>query len=80
VVNPPQLVFLLRMTLSRCNTVDIFGVHTCPWPRTVAGRQRRRTMRARDRLKRSMVRWYGVGLLCCAIAVSALVELPLVPY
>jgi hypothetical protein len=26
------------------------------------------------------VRWYGVGLLCCAIAVSALVELPLVPY
>jgi hypothetical protein len=37
-------------------------------------------MRARDRLKRSMARWYGVGLLCCAIAVSALVELPLVPY
>jgi hypothetical protein len=27
-----------------------------------------------------MARWYGVGLLCCAIAVSALVELPLVPY
>jgi len=27
-----------------------------------------------------MVRGYGVGLLCCAIAVSALVELPLVPY
>jgi len=27
-----------------------------------------------------VARWYGVGLLCCAIAVSALVELPLVPY
>lgn len=38
-------------------------------------------MRARDKLKRSAARWYGVGLLCCAIAVSALVEhLPLVAY
>jgi len=38
-------------------------------------------MRARDKVKRSVARWYGVGLLCCAIAVSTLVEhLPLVPY
>lgn len=38
-------------------------------------------MRARDKLKRSLVRWYGVLVLCCAIAVSAMVDqLPLLPY
>lgn len=38
-------------------------------------------MRAREKLKRSLVRWYGVLMLCCAIVASALVEqLPLLPY
>lgn len=38
-------------------------------------------MRAREKLKTSLVRWYGVLMLCCAILVSALVEqLPLLPY
>lgn len=38
-------------------------------------------MRAREKLKRSLVRWYGVLVLCGAIVVSALVErLPLLPY
>lgn len=38
-------------------------------------------MRAREKLKRSLARWYGVLMLCCAIVVSALVEqLPLLPY
>ncbi|EKU80902.1 hypothetical protein ABIB42_000069 [Massilia sp. UYP32] len=38
-------------------------------------------MRVREKLKRSLARWYGVLMLCCAIAVSAMVEqLPLLPY
>ena len=38
-------------------------------------------MRVREKMKRSLVRWYGVLMLCCAIVVSALVEqLPLLPY
>jgi len=38
-------------------------------------------MRTRDKVKRSVTRWYGVVILCCAILVSTMVEhLPLVPY
>ena len=38
-------------------------------------------MRAREKLKRSLARWYGVLMLCGAIVASALVEqLPLLPY
>jgi len=38
-------------------------------------------MGVRGKVKRSLVRWYGVLMLCCAIVVSALVEqLPLLPY
>jgi len=38
-------------------------------------------MRAREKVKRSLIRWYSVLMLCCAIVVSALVDqLPLLPY
>lgn len=38
-------------------------------------------MRARDKVKRSLARWYGVLMLCCAILVSTLVDrLPVLAY
>jgi hypothetical protein len=38
-------------------------------------------MRTREKIKRSLARWYGVLVLCCAIVVATLVEqLPLLSY
>jgi len=67
---------LSRAQLSYCNADDIFEAHTALLPA-----QGRTGMRAREKLKRSLARWYGVLMLCCAIVVSALVEqLPVLPY